>query len=164
MKPEPARHNRQGDTPARPEVAVAMLERQGRWLIQLRDDTPGIVAPGTWGLFGGHLEPGETAAQALRRELLEEIGWQATGLCPWFRHTSERRVAHFFRGSLTVPLEQLRLGEGQDVKLALPAELKAGLAWSPRLQEPRPLAPALQLALRQLPAPAAIRDGEVLMP
>jgi hypothetical protein len=48
-----------------------MLQRDGRWLMQLRDEIPTIVAPGCWGLFGGHLDPGETPEQALRRELLE---------------------------------------------------------------------------------------------
>ena len=58
------------------EVALAMLQRQGRWLMQLRDEIPTIVAPGCWGLFGGHLDPGETPEQPLRREPLVEIGWQ----------------------------------------------------------------------------------------
>ena len=49
------------------EVALAMLHLEGRWLMQLRDDIPTIVAPGCWGLFGGHLDPGETPEQALRR-------------------------------------------------------------------------------------------------
>lgn len=40
------------------EVALAMLLRDGRWLMQLRDEIPTIVAPGCWGLFGGHLDPG----------------------------------------------------------------------------------------------------------
>ena len=67
-------------------VALAMLERQGRWLLQLRDDIEGIVHPGTWALFGGHLEAGESPEIALRRELLEEIHWQAKGLNFWFEH------------------------------------------------------------------------------
>ncbi len=28
------------------EVALALLQRDGRWLIQLRDESPTIVAPG----------------------------------------------------------------------------------------------------------------------
>jgi hypothetical protein len=34
--------------------------------MQLRDENPSIVAPGCWGLFGGHLDPGETPEQSLR--------------------------------------------------------------------------------------------------
>ena len=52
-------------------VALAMLRQRDRWLLQLRDDIDGIAAPGCWGLFGGHLEPGESPETALRRELEE---------------------------------------------------------------------------------------------
>jgi 8-oxo-dGTP pyrophosphatase MutT (NUDIX family) len=52
------------------DVALAMLQRDGPWLMQLRDHTPTIVVPGCWGLFGVHLDPGETPEQALRRELV----------------------------------------------------------------------------------------------
>jgi len=53
------------------EVALAMLQRDGHWLMQLRDEIHSIVAPGCWGLFGGHLDPGKTPEQALRWEMVE---------------------------------------------------------------------------------------------
>ena len=125
------------------EVALAMLQREGRWLIQLRDEIPTIVAPGCWGLFGGHLEPGETPEQALRRELLEEISWQPPDLELVMVHPIHRRTAHVFRGELSVPLEQLLLLEGQDLGLVSPEELLMGSIWSTKLAAHRPLADGL---------------------
>lgn len=125
------------------EVALAMLQRDGRWLIQLRDENPTIVAPGCWGLFGGHLEPGETPEQALRRELLEEISWQPPDLELVMVHPIHRRRAHVFRGELSVPLEQLQLLEGQDLDLVSPEDLLVGSIWSTKLAAHRPLADGL---------------------
>ena len=125
------------------EVALAMLQRDGRWLIQLRDESPTIVAPGCWGLFGGHLEPGETPEQALRRELLEEINWQPPDLELVMVHPIRRRTAHGFRGELSVPLEQLQLLEGQDLDLVSPEDFLMGSIWSTKLAAHRPLADGL---------------------
>ena len=125
------------------EVALAMLQREGRWLMQLRDEIPTIVAPGCWGLFGGHLDPGETPEQALRRELLEEISWQPPAMERVMVHHLHRRTAYVFKAELSVSLEQLQLLEGQDLGLVRPEELLAGSIWSPRLNAHRPLADGL---------------------
>lgn len=63
--------------PADPPIGYAslmLLDEHGRYLMQLRDDIPGILYPGHWGLFGGAIEAGETPEAAMRRELQEEIG------------------------------------------------------------------------------------------
>lgn len=54
-------------------AAVICLD-DGRYLLQLRDQKPGLFYPGHWGLFGGAIEPPETPEAALRRELSEELG------------------------------------------------------------------------------------------
>ncbi len=126
------------------EVALALLEREGLWLLQLRDDIEGIVAPGCWGLFGGHLEPGESPEEGLRRELQEEIAYTAASLRLWLRLDNDGRIRHFFRGPLTCPLEDLRLLEGQDMALVSLQELSTGQVWSEKLRQHRPLAPSLQ--------------------
>lgn len=135
-----------------PWVALALLEAEGRWLVQLRDDIEGIVAPGTWGLFGGHLDPGESPEQALRRELIEEINYAAGPLRLWRQHRNAQRLASYFHGPLTRPLEGLTLLEGQDLTLATPEELRSGWISSVRLGEARPLAPSLRWAVGQLEA------------
>ncbi len=55
------------------DVAVGVLiDAQGRFLLTSRPE--GKVYAGYWEFPGGKLEAGETVAQALRRELQEEIG------------------------------------------------------------------------------------------
>jgi len=127
-----------------------MLRQDNRWLLQLRDDIDGIVAPGCWGLFGGHLEADENAEIALRRELLEEIGWCPQQLNPWLQHQESARVVHVFTGDLAVSLNQLQLLEGQDMGLVSLDEIRRGWIWSKRLQAKRPLAPVLRQLMPKL--------------
>jgi 8-oxo-dGTP diphosphatase len=58
------------------EFACAVLiDTSGRFLLQQRDDVPGIVYPGRISLFGGHREPGETFLQCVVREIHEETSY-----------------------------------------------------------------------------------------
>jgi 8-oxo-dGTP diphosphatase len=55
-------------------VVAAVLERNGDYLITQR--RPTAVLPLLWEFPGGKVEPGETDAQALKRELLHRLGAQ----------------------------------------------------------------------------------------
>lgn len=55
-------------------VAAIIVLDDGRYLLQQRDDMPGIWYPGHWGCFGGAVDEGETSPVALARELDEELG------------------------------------------------------------------------------------------
>lgn len=62
-------------------IAVALLVRDGRGLLAHRH--PGRRwYPNVWDLVGGHVEPGETPEQAVRRECVEEIGVTVGALHP----------------------------------------------------------------------------------
>ncbi|MFC7448548.1 (deoxy)nucleoside triphosphate pyrophosphohydrolase [Rhodococcus daqingensis] len=60
------------DTKALREVAAAAIISDGRLLLAQRVGPPELA--GMWELPGGKIEPGETPAQGLRRELREELG------------------------------------------------------------------------------------------
>jgi ADP-ribose pyrophosphatase YjhB (NUDIX family) len=111
-------------TPGDAAVALLVLE-DGRYLMQQRDQKPGIFYPGHWGLFGGGVEPGETAETALRRELHEELRLEEPIVASWFTRITldftpcgngpvER---HFFEVPLsTAQMERLVLGEGRAMR------------------------------------------------
>lgn len=59
------------------EVACAILVRSGRLLLGRRSPHRRSY-PDCWDVLGGHLEDGETPAQALVREVGEEVGLTPT--------------------------------------------------------------------------------------
>ncbi len=89
----------------------------GRILLQMRDDVPGIAMPGKWGLFGGGIDPGEGPYEAVVRELHEEIGV----LRPMSEFTPKYAVLngepscgllYIFHLKLDVPSDQIKVLEG----------------------------------------------------
>ncbi|HWI03948.1 MAG TPA: NUDIX domain-containing protein, partial [Acidimicrobiales bacterium] len=72
-----------------PDGSVLLAERKA-----------GKDAAGFWELPGGQIEPGESAAQAAGRELLEEVGIRAHELAPWrvYEHDfpAKRLRLHWF--------------------------------------------------------------------
>ena len=108
-------------------------------LMQLRDDIPGIVYPGQWGLFGGHLEPGETPQEAIYRELAEEIQYHPPQLQYFGTYPDPGVVRHVFQGALTVGVDQLTLREGWDMAILSVAELQSGACYSAIAKQERPV-------------------------
>jgi len=62
------------------QVAFALIERRGRYLICQR--SPGTHLAGYWEFPGGKRKPGESWEACLRRELREELGVRVRQLCP----------------------------------------------------------------------------------
>ncbi len=104
-------------------VAALLLTVDGHYVMQQRDDKPGIFFPGFWGNFGGAIDPGEDAESALFRELAEELGFAVTNRSYFCRLVLDFRyggagevVRHFFTVTLTdQEIGRITLGEGQAV-------------------------------------------------
>lgn len=124
-------------------VAIAILHSSEQFLLQLRDNIPSILYPGHWGLFGGHLEPGETPAVAIKRELLEEIGY-APPVLLFGCYSDSKVVRHVFHAPLTVEVNQLVLNEGWDMGLLTPEQIRQGSSYSARAGQVMPLTPPTQ--------------------
>lgn len=122
-------------------VGVILVAPDDRYLLQLRDDKPGIFFPGHWGCFGGAVDPHETAEQAMVRELFEELGLAVMA-------TTLRQFSHFtfdlgFCGVGTIyrtvyemtlddtQIATLRLGEGSALGLFSADEVLRDLALTP---------------------------------
>lgn len=82
IRADPRRLRIGGPERAIVEVAVGVLIRpDARFLLTSRP--PGKVYAGYWEFPGGKLEHGETVAEALRRELREELGIEVLDVLPW---------------------------------------------------------------------------------
>lgn len=105
---QPAPRQPAARTPDQRFAGCLLVDEHGRYLMQLRDDIPGILNPGAWGMFGGHVEPGEEPLAAMARELEEEIGFVPADLRPYrtLRMPLDRGGAsilaeiHVFEGSI----------------------------------------------------------------
>jgi len=107
--------------PQHREVAAALIiDNRGRFLLQQRDNVPGILFPGKIGLFGGHREGNETFLECVVREIHEEISFfipperfehlaSYRGSDPYIAGGTLWRELYLTRD---VPVEPLRITEG----------------------------------------------------
>ncbi len=126
-----------GWSPGSATAALIVVAEEG-YLLQNRDERPGIWYPGHWGLFGGLLEPGESEEAALRRELAEELELEPERL-RWFLEMSFRfafdsrllRRAVFEVVISRAQLSAVRLHEGRAMRVFHPHQIDANLPLVP---------------------------------
>jgi len=126
------------------EVSAAVLDRpDGTFLLAQRP--PDKIWAGYWEFPGGKIEPGETAHDALVRELREELGIEVKTAYPWltrvftYPHATVR--LHFFR--VTAWTGELHPHEGQQFSWQRASEVLVN-----------PILPANSPILRALELPA----------
>jgi 8-oxo-dGTP diphosphatase len=64
-------------TPPLRVAGALVVDDRGRIFFQKRSAERKLF-PNTWDIVGGHLEPGESVDDALRREVREETGWRVS--------------------------------------------------------------------------------------
>jgi 8-oxo-dGTP diphosphatase len=125
-------------------VAAAILHR-GDGKVLLAQRLPGTPYSGFWEFPGGKLEPGESARDALLRELYEELGIFVTRAAPWLTQRYDYPHAH-------VELDFFRVFEWQGEPHGRDGQ---AIAWQqPAAIEVTPLLPANAPVLRALALPA----------
>ena len=120
-------------TPGDAAVALIVVD-ETHYLMQRRDQMPGIFYPDHWGLFGGALDDEEHEIGALRRELREELRLEFGEA----RYFTEFSMDFTFNGrgkvrrsyyELPLPrwrLDDLTLGEGVEMRLFRASEILLG--------------------------------------
>ncbi len=87
------------------QVVAAVIEREGRFLVGKRSPHK-TSAPGTWCAITGRIEPGETEAEAVAREVLEETGLRVQPIEKLCQSDTRDRSARIHWWS-TAPLDDL---------------------------------------------------------
>jgi 8-oxo-dGTP diphosphatase len=120
-------------------VVAGVIERGGRYLITQRRAT--AVLPLLWEFPGGRVEPGETDAQALRREVLHRLGVDVTPgqLISFVTHPYEKY-------SVDLHLYECELASGEPTAVNV-----ADFRWVPSSEFDRyPFTPADELSMSKL--------------
>jgi len=115
--------NDRGLEPSDAVVGLIVLP-DGKYLMQLRSQKAGIFYPDHWGLFGGAVDPGEGADDALQRELREELGVTVSNATYFTEFSFDfgfRGLGRVWRRYYLVELnagliDDLVLGEGSDMR------------------------------------------------
>jgi len=77
------------------KTVVAIIEYADNSILLQRRAVPPYK--GMWGLPGGHMKPGENETEALRREVLEEVGVELHGLWKLGTYLEEGRIGNLIK-------------------------------------------------------------------
>lgn len=89
-------------------AAVGVIQHENG-LVLLGERPVGKAWAGYWEFPGGKIEPDETAEQALKRELQEELGIIVTTLYPWLTRTFDYEAKYDVAGKLESPAKTVKL-------------------------------------------------------
>ena len=99
-------------------ASTVIMNNKNEVLLMLRDNKPGILNPGKWGLIGGHIEDRENALQTAIREIKEETGLiiKPKKLKSFITITNPHGNREVFLAKGIWTNKDIIKGEGQDIK------------------------------------------------
>jgi len=105
-------------------ASIILLDDANRCLLFLRDNKSEIPYPNRWDLLGGQIEPGETAEQAVRREILEEIEVTLDQPTLFRIYDLPDRTEHLYWQRANLAIETIPLHEGQKLQWFSAGEIR----------------------------------------
>lgn len=97
-------------------AGIILLNSNNQVLLILRDNKPGIPFPGMWDIPGGHIEPGETAIDTVKREMFEEMFLELGQINLFKIYESEDLIDNVFWKKIDLDPGKIELMEGQKLQ------------------------------------------------
>lgn len=106
-------------------ACIVLQNAEGKYLLQMRDNTPGIQCPLMWDGFGGGIEEGEEPLAGALRELKEELDVDASpeDLEPLGALMLGGRTQYYFKLKRPVSWKDFSVNEGAGAAFFFPEDM-----------------------------------------
>ena len=100
------------------KYAGIVLEKDERFLLQLRDMNNKTKNPDKWGIFGGGIKLNETPEKAALREIKEELGIKLNekDIKPILKVGFGKRGYYIFKSNIQHDFKNIKLKEGKEMR------------------------------------------------
>lgn len=118
-------------------AGVLLKDKNGKFLLQLRDRKKTISSPGKWSVFGGGVKRNETPLDAIVREMKEELelDMDKSHVKQVIVFPMPRRKQYLFIYKKSIDPSKLKLHEGRKMGLFSEKEIRRmkGVAYATKL-------------------------------
>ncbi|MFO7526956.1 MAG: NUDIX domain-containing protein [Ignavibacteriaceae bacterium] len=105
-------------------AALIIINNKNEILLMLRDNIPEIPFPDMWDIPGGHVELNEVPEQTIKREMMEEMGFDVGEIHFFRKYGRENLTDNIFWKRADLNPDIIILKEGQRIKYFSREEIK----------------------------------------